>query len=79
MIATTLLSFDTYTKPEITTEHGNLYYIVLANSLVLRFIANGRLVPKNGLSKICNILPDRLQMTGQTSFRLVRRGNVLNV
>jgi flagellar biosynthesis GTPase FlhF len=61
MIATTLLlSFDTYTKPEITTEHGNLYYIVLANSLVLRFIANGRLVPKNGLKKICNIL------TGQT-------------
>jgi hypothetical protein len=60
MIATTLLSFDTYTKPEITIEHGNLYYIVLANSLVLRFIANGRLVPKNGLLKICNIL------TGQT-------------
>ena len=33
--ATTLLSFDTYTEPEVTTEHRNLYYIVLANSLVL--------------------------------------------
>ena len=51
MIATTLLSFDTYTAPESTTEHGNLYYIVLAISLVLRFIAIGRLAPKNGLSK----------------------------
>ena len=51
MIATTLLSFDTYTAPESTAEHGNLYYIVLAISLVLRFIAIGRLAPKNGLSK----------------------------
>jgi hypothetical protein len=51
MIATTLLSFDTYTEPEVTTEHGNLYYIVLTISLMLRFIAIGRLAPKNGLSK----------------------------